>query len=89
MVVQSRPVEAAKAQLLIATELDVGTTYTIILEFSEQVGGLDGEGAGKCGNFVMAIRTWDSQKACLKSTNSADLMTLSTTPDSDPQTMVL
>jgi hypothetical protein len=50
---QSRPVEEAKAQLLIATELEVGTTYTIILEFSEQVGVLDGEGAKKCRHFVM------------------------------------
>jgi hypothetical protein len=41
---QSRPVEAAKAQLLIATELNPGTTYTILLEFSAKVGGLDGEG---------------------------------------------
>ena len=86
---QSRPVEEAKAQLLIATELEVGTTYTIILEFSEQVGVLDGEGAKKCGHFVMAIRTWDSRKECLKSSSSTDLTMLTTTPDSEPQTMTL
>lgn len=89
LVVQSRPVEEAKAQLLIATELEVGTTYTIILEFSELVGALDGEGAGQCHHFVMAIRTWDSNKACIRSSSSADLMLLTTTPDSDPQTMAL
>jgi hypothetical protein len=60
LVAQSRPVEEAKAQLLIATELEVGTTYAIILEFSEVGGVLDGEAAGSCDHFVMAIRTWDT-----------------------------
>ena len=86
---QSKSVEEAKAQLLIATELEVGTTYTIILEFAEQVGALDGEGAAKCHHFVMAIRTWDSNKECLKSSSSSDLSELTTTPDSEPQTMTV
>jgi len=86
---QSRPVEAAKAQLLIATELRVGTAYTILLEFSEQVGGLDGEGAGSCDHFEMALRTWDSQKACSKATSQPNPSSLMTSPNSEPQTTTL
>ena len=37
----------------------------------------------------MAIRTWDSNKACLKSSSSSDLTVLTATPDSEPQTMPL
>lgn len=70
LVGQSRPVEEAKAQLLIATELEVGTTYSIILEFSAETGVLDGEGAEACEHFAMAIRTWDSQKACSEAGSS-------------------
>lgn len=85
---QSRPVEEAKAQLLIATELEVGTTYAIILEFSEVAGTLDGEGAGSCDHFVMAIRTWDTKSACLKSTSS-NVTAMTTTPGADAETVVV
>lgn len=70
LVGQSRPIEEAKAQLLIATELEVGTTYSIILEFSAETGKIDGEGAKACEHFAMAIKTWDSQKACSETSSS-------------------
>ena len=86
---QSRPVEAAKAQLLIVTGLRVGTHYTILLEFSEEVGRLDGEGAESCDHFAMALRTWDSQKACSKATSQPNPSSLVATPNSEPQTTTL
>jgi len=42
LLAQSRPVEAGKAQLLIATKLKVSIAYTIILEFSAATGSGDG-----------------------------------------------
>jgi hypothetical protein len=49
---------------------------------------IDGEGAKACEHFAMAIKTWDSQKACSESSSSQST-SLQITPGADPQTMVL
>jgi len=85
LVAQSRPLDNAKGQLLIAQNLEVGTNYTIVLEFSEQVGGLDGETAVECDHFVVAVTTWDSKRRCTEATGHDDTDLLVTRPDSDPQ----
>ena len=63
---QSRSIEKGKAQLLVATKLDPNVQHTLLLEFSESIGGIDGEASQDCVNFVMAMRTWDSNNACIE-----------------------
>jgi hypothetical protein len=50
--------------LLIATKLQVGTQYKLVLEFSEQAGVLAAEGSEACSHFMMSFRTYDSGNTC-------------------------
>ena len=67
LVAQSKSVEDGDAQLLSAHNLRHDEHYTILLEFSEEAGVLDGEAAQQCNHFVMALKTWDSKQICTDS----------------------
>jgi hypothetical protein len=64
LVTQSRPMDHGKAQLLVASKLRIGTTYAIIIEFSDETAAQDGQAHTKCEHFVMSVRTWSSSNLC-------------------------
>lgn len=67
LVAESRPIDDGQAQLLIASELEEGKKYIIILEFSQKHGAIDRQGLGNCHNFVLAIKTVSSSQMKLDS----------------------
>lgn len=64
VIVESKPQDDGRSQLLIAEDLAVDTSYTLHFEFSEREADLDGQGALSCETFVLAVKTWDSRTVC-------------------------
>ena len=90
LVAQSRPVDGARAQLLVAQHLRPGTVYTIMLEFSEEAGMHDEEAADvQCDRFFMSIKTWDSQSTCSSSSSLSDDGQLLASVGAEPQPSTL
>jgi len=71
LLAQSRPVDKGRAQLLVATDLVVGSQYLVLLEFSERAG-LDGRGGASCDHFVMAVKTGDAATTCMDASSGDD-----------------
>lgn len=72
LVAQSRPIDQGSAQLMIATDLTAGNKYIIVLEFSERHGAIEGQAARSCDNFVLAVKTADSNEIASGSWNMGD-----------------
>ena len=85
--VESKSQDSAHAQLLIATDLEVGRKYNIIFEFTERASILDGEGALGCETLTLGFRTWDSSKVCNQGLEKSDASyPITTTPGADATT---
>jgi hypothetical protein len=88
LVMQSKAVEDGDAQLLIAKSLKVGTSYIILLEFSEAEGALDGEAKEACNHFTLTIKSWDSRNIC-QDAQHPDRDTITAVPDKEAKTYML
>ena len=64
------------AQELIVTKLQPNMAYQIVLEFSEELGSVDGTAAHPCEHFVLAVKSWDSEKVCGHWSNIQDLSSM-------------
>ena len=64
-----------------------------MFEFSEEVGGRDGAASAACEHFIVAVKSWDSQKICSTGNNLPDLSALPTSvtigAEALPQTGVM
>jgi hypothetical protein len=78
MVVQSRPTDSGRAQLLVASKLQPGKAYQLVLEFSEETDTQDRKATAACEYFILAAKSWSSKKTCVLGGNLPDVGSLPT-----------
>lgn len=71
---------------MISDQLRAGTPYTIVLEFSEEPGILDGAEASNCVHFMLAVKTWDPKQMCSTMSDYFDTSSVSVSSDSVAKT---